>query len=119
MKRYCLLNKDDLIKGRRYEVVSAIGQNPNPMSETAYYDTYGNWCGIPDNHTILEIIDNSVMLVLAKENSERYKEIVLGGSYDDGKFNNERCRTSYVDCEKKYPVINYNFKHRDESEMEL
>lgn len=39
MKRYCLLNKDDLIKGRRYEVVSAIGQNPNPMSETAYYDT--------------------------------------------------------------------------------
>lgn len=85
------------------------------MSETAYYDKYGNWCGIPDNHTILEIIDNSVMLVLAKENPERYKEIVLGGSYDDGKFNDERCRTSYVDCEEKYPV----FKQRDASEMEL
>ena len=76
MKRYNLLNEDDLIKGRHYEVVSIIGQNPNPMSETAYYDKYGNWCGIPDNHTILETIDNSVMLVLAKENPERYKEIV-------------------------------------------
>ena len=73
MKRYNLLNEDDLIKGRHYEVVSTIGQNPNP------------------------------------------KEIVLGGSYDDGKFNDERCRTSYVDCEEKYPV----FKQRDASEMEL
>jgi hypothetical protein len=119
MKRYNLLKEDDLIKGRHYEVVSTIGQNPNPMSETAYYDKYGNWCGIPDNHTILEIIDNSVMLVLAKENPERYIEIVLGGSYDDGKFNNERCRTSYVDYEEKYPVISCNFKQRDASEMEL
>ena len=117
MKRYNLLNEDDLIKGRHYEVISIIGVNSNLMSETAYYDKYGNWCGIPDNHTVLEIIDNSVMLVLAKENPERYKEIVLGGSYDDGKFNDKRCRTSYVDCEEKYPVI--SCKQRDESEMEL
>ena len=47
MKRYNLLNEDDLIKGRHYEVVSTIGQNPNPMSETAYYDKYGNWCVFP------------------------------------------------------------------------
>lgn len=104
MKRYNLLNKNDLIKGRHYEVVSIIGQNPNPISEIAYYDKYGNWCGIPDTHTILDIIDNSIMLVLAKENSTRYKEIVLGGTYDDEKFNDERCKTSYVDCEEKYPV---------------
>lgn len=104
MKRYNLLNKDDLIKDRHYEVVSIIGRNPNPRSETAYYDKYGNWCGIPYNHTILDIIDNSVMLVLAEENPARYKEIVLGGAYDDGEFNDERCRTSYVDCEEKYPV---------------
>lgn len=54
MKRYNLLNEDDLIKGRYYEVVSTIGRNPNPMSETAYYDKYGNWCGIPDNHMMME-----------------------------------------------------------------
>lgn len=48
-------------------------------------------------------VDNSVMLVLAEENPARYKEIVLGGTYDDGEFNDERCRTSYVDCEEKYP----------------
>lgn len=103
MKRYNLLNEEDLIKGRYYEVISRFGQNPNPMRETAYYDKYGNWCGIRDNHTILAIVDNSVMLVLAEENPERYKEIVLGGTYEDGEFNDERCRTSYVDCEEKYP----------------
>lgn len=104
MKRYTLLNENDLIKGRHYEVVSIIGRNPNPMSEIAYYDKYGYWCGIPDNHTILEVVDNSIMLILAKESPERYKEIVLGGTYDDGKLNDERCKTSYVDYEKKYPV---------------
>lgn len=56
MKRYNLLNEDDLIKGRHYEVISIIGVNSNLMSETAYYDKYGNWCGIPDNHTVLEIM---------------------------------------------------------------
>ena len=50
MKRYNLLKEDDLIKGRHYEVVSTIGRNPNPMSETAYYDKYGNWCGIQKYH---------------------------------------------------------------------
>ena len=104
MKRYNLLTKDDLIPNNHYEVISLCGNNPNPRSEVAFYDRYGNWSGIADNHTILEIIDNSVLLVLAKENFERYKEIVLGGSYDDGKYNDERCRSSYEDCEELYPV---------------
>ena len=114
MKRYNLLTEKDLIKGETYEVISLFGNNPNPRSETAYYDKYGYWCGISDNHTILEVIENSVMLVLAKNNFKRYKEIILGGSYEDGKYNDERCRSSYEDCEKIYPVI----KEKDEYELE-
>lgn len=104
MKRYNLLTDDDLIRGQHYEVISLWGRNSNPRWEIAYFDQYGNWCGIEENHTILEVIDNSVMLVLAKENPERYKEIISGGSFDDGKYNDERCSSSYIDCKKKYPL---------------
>ena len=104
MKRYNLLNENDLIKGEHYECISLWGNNPDPRSEPIFYNRYGQWCGIEDSHMVLEIIDNSVMLVLAKKNPERYKEIVLGGSYDDGKYNNKRCESSYIDCEEKYPV---------------
>ena len=104
MKKYNLLTEDDLIPNNHYEVISLFGKDPNPRSEVAFYDRYGYWSGIADNHTILEIIDNSVMLVLAKENFERYKEIISGGSYDDGKYNNKRCSSSYEDCEELYPV---------------
>ena len=103
MKRYNLLTKDDLIRGEYYEVISLWGRNPNPISEMVYYDKYGYWCE-DENHTILEVIDNSVMLVLAKNDPERYKEIVLGGSYDDGRYNDSRCQSSYIDCEEKYPI---------------
>lgn len=104
MKKYNLLNNKDLIKGHHYEVVSIFGKNPYPISEMAFYDKFGQWCGIEESHTILEVIDNSVMLVLAKENPERYKEIVLGGFYDDGKYNDRRSRSSYEDCEILYPI---------------
>lgn len=104
MKRYNLLTEKDLIPNHHYEVVSLFGRNPNPRSEIAFYNRYGEWCGIEESHRILTIIDSSVMLVLAKEKPERYKEIVLGGSYDDGKYNDERSKSSYEDCEELYPI---------------
>lgn len=104
MKRYNLLTEKDLIPNHHYEVVSLFGRNPNPISEVVFYNKYGEWCGIEESHTILKIIDNSVMLILAKERPERYKEIVLGGSYDDGKYNDKRSQTSYKDCEELYPI---------------
>lgn len=106
MKRYNLLTENDLIKGKRYECVSLFGNNPHPRSESIYLDSSGYWSGIPANHTVLTIIDNSVMLVLAKENPERYREIVLGGSYDDGEYNDKWASSSYKDCEEIYPVKN-------------
>lgn len=104
MKRYNLLTEKDLIPNNHYEVVSLIGRNPYPRSEVAFYNKYGQWCGVEENHTILEIIDNSVMLVLAEKRPERYKEIVLGGHYDDEKYNDRRSRSSYEDCEELYPI---------------
>lgn len=104
MKRYNLLTEKDLIPNNHYEVVSRFGRNPYPRSEMAFYDNFGQWCGIEESHTILEIIDNSVMLVLAEKRPERYKEIVLGGSYDDGKYNDKGSRSSYKDCEELYPI---------------
>lgn len=104
MKRYNLLTEKDLIPNNHYEVVSVFGRNPHPRSEVAFYNKYGQWCGIEESHTILEIIDNSVMNVLAKKNPKRYKEIVLGGYYDDGKYNDERSESSHNDCEELYPI---------------
>lgn len=104
IKRYNLLTAKDLIPNNHYEVVSLFGKNPNPIREVAFYNKYGEWCGIEKNHTMLAVIDNSVMLILAEKNPERYREIVLGGSYDDGKYNDKRSRTSYEDCEKLYPL---------------
>ena len=103
MKRYNLLTDDDILRGHSYECITLWGRNPNPRRENMFYSRQGDWCE-DDTHTILAVIDNSVMLVLAKEKPERYKEIVLGGSYEDGKYNDKRCCTSYVDCEEKYPV---------------
>ena len=85
-------------------MVSLWGKNPNPKSEWAHFDKYGYWSAIDENHIILEVIDNSVMLVLAKKNPNRYKEIILGGSYDDGKYNDERCWSSYINCEEIYKI---------------
>lgn len=104
MKRYNLLTEKDLIPNNHYEVISMFGRNPNPRSEVAFYNKYGEWCGIEESHRILEIIDNSVMLVLANKNPKRYKEIVLGGFYDDGKYNDKRSSSSYKDCEELYPI---------------
>ena len=105
MKRYHLLTEKDLIPNHHYEVVSLFGRNPNPISEVAFYNKYGQWRGIEESHRILTIIDSSVMLVLAKKKPERYKEIVLGGSYDDGKYNDKRSKSSYKDCEEIYPIF--------------
>ena len=111
MKRYNLLSNSDLIKNEHYECISLFGNNPNPRSESIFYDKFGYWSGIEENHTILKIIDNSVMIVLAKRNPTRYKEIVLGGSYDDGNFNDKRCRSSYKDCEELYPIDAFQIEH--------
>jgi hypothetical protein len=99
VKRYKLLTDADLLKGNYYECISLWGNNPNPRRESVYYDRYGNWC-VENTHTILEIIDNSVMFVLARENPKRYKEIINGGSYEDGKYNDERCENILQRCRR-------------------
>lgn len=104
MKRYKLLTENDLIRGQYYEVISYRGKNPNPISEIVFFDQYGDWC-LADNHRMIAVIDNSIMHVLAKKNPERFREILLGGSYEDGEYNNERCASSYIDCEEYYKSI--------------
>jgi hypothetical protein len=98
MKRYNLLTEGDLVKGEYYECITLFGNNPHPRSETIFYDRYGNWC-VETSHVILEVMEDSVMRVLKKQNPNRYLEIINGGSYEDGKYNDERCKSSYNDCE--------------------
>lgn len=103
MKRYNLLTTEDLIRGESYECITLWGNNPNPRRESVLYNKQGSF-QLPDDHRLLEVIDNSVMLVLARRRYERYKEIVCGGYHEDGEYNNERCSTSLKDCELLFPV---------------
>lgn len=99
MTRYNLLTESDIIKGKEYECICLVGNNPTPQNINVFYDKYGHWHNA-DNNTILEVVENSVMLVLAKENFDRYQQIVKGGKYEDGVY-----KSHYYDCEELYPVI--------------
>lgn len=98
MKRYNLLNENDLIKGNTYECICLIGNNKNPRNMNIYYDKYGYWC-TEDNVSILAVVDNSIMYILHKRNIHRYQEVVDGGKYEDYKY-----ESHYMDCEEYYNV---------------
>lgn len=88
MKRFRLLNENDLIRKNYYECVCTRGVNKTPRNMSVYYDEFGYWCE-EDNVNILAVTDNSIMNVLKKANLKRFNEILQGGYYEDMRYESD------------------------------
>ena len=88
MRRYRLLTTTDIIPNNKYYAIVYYhfsSPNRNPSIELVYYDEHKQWCGT--DKIIMEIVDESIISVLQKENPTRADEIIKGGYIEDGRYN--------------------------------